>query len=97
VVRARMNRPPQPSPPDFFFGVACVMRYPEGGGPTAKQRAQREQVRLRAAEMFTQGLAPLVTKALRVSRKAAYAWHPSGGTGVSRRFVPRGLPADRPA
>ncbi|WP_406293445.1 hypothetical protein OG948_02525 [Embleya sp. NBC_00888] len=43
------------------------MRYPDGSGPTAKQRAQREQVRLRAAEMFTQGLAPpLVAKALRV-------------------------------
>jgi putative transposase len=52
------------------------MRYPEGGGLTVKQRAQREQVRFEAAELFVQGVAPpQVARRLRVSRKSAYAWH----------------------
>ena len=34
---------------------AGVMRYPEGGGLTAEQRARREQVRLAAAEMIEAG------------------------------------------
>jgi transposase len=76
---------------------AGVMRYPDGGGLTAKQRAQREQVRLQAAEMFTQGVAPpLVAKALRVSRKSAYAWHAEwrdGGVGTLRSKGPSGRPS----
>ncbi|MFF7251158.1 hypothetical protein ACFZBU_45750 [Embleya sp. NPDC008237] len=35
------------------------MRYPDGGGLTAKQRAQREQVRFEAAELFEHGESPL--------------------------------------
>jgi hypothetical protein len=31
------------------------MRYAQGGGLTAEQRAKREQVRLRAAELFAHG------------------------------------------
>ena len=30
------------------------MRYPDGGGLTARGRSRREQVRLQAAEMFAQ-------------------------------------------
>ncbi|MEU2738505.1 helix-turn-helix domain-containing protein [Streptomyces sp. NPDC007095] len=52
------------------------MRYPDGDGRTAKQRAQREQVRFEAAELFAQGVAPpQVARRVRVSRKSAYAWH----------------------
>ncbi|MFM9594645.1 helix-turn-helix domain-containing protein [Streptomyces scabiei] len=52
------------------------MRYPDGGGLTAKQRAQREQVRFGVAELFAQGVAPpQVARRLRVSRKSACAWH----------------------
>ena len=53
------------------------MRYPYGGGGlTVKQRAQREQVRFEAAELFVQEVTPpQVAKRLRVSRKSAYAWH----------------------
>ncbi|MFF8227974.1 helix-turn-helix domain-containing protein [Streptomyces caelestis] len=52
------------------------MRYPDGGGLTAKQRARREHVRFEAAELFVQGVTPpQVARRLRVSRKSAYAWH----------------------
>ncbi|WP_083751540.1 helix-turn-helix domain-containing protein [Saccharothrix sp. ALI-22-I] len=52
------------------------MRYSDGGGLTAKQRAQRERVRLEAAELFAQGERPSqVARRLRVSRKSAYAWY----------------------
>ncbi|UUU29011.1 helix-turn-helix domain-containing protein [Streptomyces sp. CA-210063] len=52
------------------------MRYPDGGGLTAKQRARREQVRFEPAELFAQGVTPpQVARRLRVSRKSAYAWH----------------------
>ncbi|MDT0468882.1 helix-turn-helix domain-containing protein [Streptomyces sp. DSM 41699] len=52
------------------------MQYPDGGGLTAKQRAQREQVRFEAAESFAQGVTPTqVARRLQVPRKSAYAWH----------------------
>ncbi|WP_371666737.1 helix-turn-helix domain-containing protein [Streptomyces sp. NBC_00289] len=52
------------------------MRYPDGGGLTAKQRARREQVRFEAAELLAQGVTPpQVARRLRVSCKSAYAWH----------------------
>ena len=41
---------------------AAVMRYPDGGGLAAQERARREQVRLTAAERF------------RVSRMSANRW-----------------------
>jgi hypothetical protein len=34
---------------------AGVMRYPDGGGLTAAERARREQVRLAAAELIEAG------------------------------------------
>lgn len=50
------------------------MRYADGGGLTAAERARRERVRFEAAEMYEQGVAPSeVAKRLRVSRKSAYA------------------------
>ncbi|MFE7760383.1 helix-turn-helix domain-containing protein [Streptomyces sp. NPDC057438] len=51
------------------------MRYPDGGGLTAKQRARLEQVRFEVAELFAQGVKPSqVARWLRVSRKSACAW-----------------------
>ncbi|GAB2442332.1 hypothetical protein [Streptomyces incanus] len=50
------------------------MRYPDGGGLTAKQRTQRERVRFEVAEMFVAGAGPgQVARRLRVSRKSACA------------------------
>ncbi len=49
------------------------MRYPDGGGLSAAQRAGREAVRLQAAAMFDQGASPVqVARELRVSTKSAY-------------------------
>ncbi|MFF4274632.1 helix-turn-helix domain-containing protein, partial [Streptomyces sp. NPDC001536] len=73
------------------------MRYPDGGGLTARQRAQREQVRFEAAELFAQGvLPPQVARRLRVSRKSAYAWHArwrEGGAEALRSKGPSGQPS----
>ncbi|MFJ4519016.1 helix-turn-helix domain-containing protein [Streptomyces sp. NPDC088770] len=50
------------------------MRYPDGGGLTARQRDQREQVRFQAAEMSAQGMRPSqVAEWLRASSKTARA------------------------
>src|ERR687889_452282 len=51
------------------------MRYPDGGGLSPAARVRREQVRLRAAELFAQDAAPVdVAARLRVSTKSAYQW-----------------------
>lgn len=51
---------------------AGIMRYPEGGGLTAKDRARREAVRLRAAEMFAQDVSQAeVARRLRVPAMSA--------------------------
>ncbi len=51
------------------------MRYHDGGGLTARQRAAREQVRREAAELFARDADPVqVARALRVSAKSVYAW-----------------------
>jgi putative transposase len=72
------------------------MRYPDGGGLTAKQRAQREQIRFQAAELFAQGVAPQVARRLRVSRKSAYAWHVSWRKGGVQALESKG-PSGRPS
>ena len=51
------------------------MRYPDGGGLTAQERARREQVRLAAAEMIEAGASDReVAKRFRVSRMSANRW-----------------------
>src|SRR6266545_305661 len=51
------------------------MRYPDGGGLSARGRVQRERVRLEAARLFEQGVRPArVARRLRVSTKSAYQW-----------------------
>lgn len=73
------------------------MRYPDGGGLTGKQRAQRERVRFEAAEMFAQGVAPpQVARRLRVSRKSSYAWHAEWRAGGSEALRSKG-PSGRPS
>ncbi|MGY3206275.1 transposase [Streptomyces sp. TE5632] len=73
------------------------MRYPDGGGLTARQRAQRERARLEAAEMFAHGLAPpQVARRLRVSRKSAYAWHARWRDGGREALCSKG-PSGRPS
>jgi len=76
---------------------AGVMRYPEGGGLTAEQRARREQVRLAAAEMIEAGASDReVAKRFRVVADecepvaaGAGRWRPGGAglQGGGRREV----------
>ena len=54
---------------------AGVMRYPDGGGLTARERARREQVRLAAAELIEAGASDReVAKRIRVSRMSVNRW-----------------------
>ena len=51
------------------------MRYPDGGGLTAAERARRERVRLEAAELIEAGASDQeVAKRFRVSRMSANRW-----------------------
>ena len=51
------------------------MRYPDGGGLTAAERARREKVRLEAAAMIEGGTGDReVARRLRVSRMPANRW-----------------------
>src|SRR4051795_9839241 len=72
------------------------MRYPEGGGLTAKDRARREAVRLRAAKMFEQGTSQAeVARLLRVSPMSASRWYrtwQTGGTAALASKGPAGWP-----
>ena len=67
------------------------MRYPDGGGLTARQRAAREQVRLAAAGMFEQDGDPVaIARELRVSAKSVYAWRRAWRAGGRAGLASRG-------
>ena len=52
------------------------MRYPDGGGLDAEERARRERVRLAAAEYFEEGASDQeVATRFRVTRMSANRWH----------------------
>jgi transposase len=61
------------------------MRYPDGGGLTAEERARREQVRLAAAELIEAGASDReLARRFRVSRMSANRWRralAAGGRG----------------
>jgi transposase len=51
------------------------MRYPDGGGLTAEERARREQVRLAAADLIEAGASDReVARRFRVTRMSANRW-----------------------
>jgi len=51
------------------------MRYPDGGGLTAAERARREQVRLSAADLIEAGASDReVARRFRVPRMSANRW-----------------------
>jgi transposase len=51
------------------------MRYPEGGGLTAEERAYRERVRLAAADLIEEGVSDReVARRFRVTRMSANRW-----------------------
>jgi transposase len=67
------------------------MRYADGGGLTAAERARREQVRLEAAEMIEAGASDVeVAGRLRVSRMSANRWRRALAAGGREALATKG-------
>jgi transposase len=70
---------------------AGCMRYPDGGGLTAAERAQRERVRLAAAELFEAGASDReVARRFRVTRMSANRWRRALAGGGRAALVSKG-------
>ena len=70
---------------------AGVMRYPDGGGLTAQERARREQVRLAAAELIEAGASDgEIARPLRVSRMSVNRWRRALAAGGRAALASRG-------
>jgi len=67
------------------------MRYPDGGGLDAAERARRERVRLAAAEMIEAGASDReVAKRFRVSRMSANRWRRALAAGGRPALATKG-------
>ena len=67
------------------------MRYPDGGGLDAAERARREQVRLAAAELIEAGASDReVARQFRVSRMSANRWRRALAAGGRAALASRG-------
>src|SRR5438132_403881 len=67
------------------------MRYGEGGGLTAAERARREQVRLAAADLIEAGVSDWeVARRFRVSRMSANRWRRALAAGGRAALPPPG-------
>ncbi|HEY2262234.1 MAG TPA: winged helix-turn-helix domain-containing protein [Streptosporangiaceae bacterium] len=67
------------------------MRYPDGGGLTAEERARREQVRLAAAELIEAGASDReVAERFRVSRMSANRWRRALAAGGKPALASKG-------
>jgi integrase len=72
-------------------------RQPGHPGKGARQRAKRQAVRERAADLFAQGMRPsLVARQLGVARQTAVSWHARWRSGGSAALRSRG-PSRHPA
>jgi transposase len=70
---------------------AGVMRYPDGGGLDAGERARREQVRLAAAELIKAGASDReVARRFRVSRMSANRWRRALADGGRAALASKG-------
>jgi transposase len=68
-----------------------VMRYPDGGGLTAAERARREQVRLSAADLIEGGASDReVARRIRVSRMSANRWRRALAAGGRAALASKG-------
>ena len=77
--------------PGALVRYAGGMRYPDGGGLTAAERARREQVRLAAAEMIEAGASDReVAKQFRVSRMSANRWRRALAAGGRAALASKG-------
>ncbi|WP_123972406.1 winged helix-turn-helix domain-containing protein [Streptomyces sp. Ag109_O5-1] len=67
------------------------MRYPDGGGLTAKERARREQVRLEAADLIEAGASDReVARPFRVTRMSVNRWRRALASGGRQALVSKG-------
>jgi putative transposase len=67
------------------------MRYPDGGGLTAEERARRERVRLEAADLIEAGASDReVARRFRVSRMSANRWRRVLAAGGRPALASRG-------
>ena len=72
------------------------MRYPDGGGLTAAERARRERVRLAAAELIEAGASDReVARRFRVSRMSANRWRRALEVGGRAALASRGAAGAR--
>lgn len=70
---------------------AVVMRYSDGGGLTAAERARREQVRLAAAELIDAGASDReVARRFRVTRMSANRWRRALASGGRAALASKG-------
>jgi transposase len=70
---------------------AGVMRYPDGGGLTAEERARRERVRLAAAELIAAGASDReVAGRFRVTRMSANRWRRALAAGGRAALASKG-------
>jgi transposase len=68
-----------------------VMRYPDGGGLDAAERARREQVRLAAADLIEDGASDReVARRFRVSRMSVNRWRRKVAAGGRAALASRG-------
>src|SRR5258708_34954174 len=67
------------------------MRYPDGGGLDAPERARRERVRLAAAEMIEAGAGDQeIAKRFRVSRMSVNRWRRALASGGREALASKG-------
>jgi transposase len=67
------------------------MRYADGGGLTAEERARREDVRLQAGRLFEQDMgARRIARILRVSTKSVYQWRRAWRAGGDAALASKG-------
>jgi transposase len=73
------------------LGYVVFMRYPDGGGLDAGERARREQVRLAAAELMDAGASDReVAGRFRVSRMSANRWRRAMAAGGRSALASKG-------
>ena len=76
-----------------LVGYAGGMRYPDGGGLDAAERARRERVRLAAAEMIEAGAGAgdqEIAKRFRVSRMSVNRWRRALAAGGREALASKG-------